>query len=96
MKKTIIHVAPFPIQNMGKGKGRVSTYLPLKGLVKNGYDNIYITNSPYASQDDSEPGIEVVKINDPFTKTSFAYTRLYLVFFYYPIILFILFNCFLY
>lgn len=86
-RKTIIHVAPFPIQNMGKGKGRVSTYLPLKGLVKNGYDNIFITNSPYASKDDSEPGIEVVKIKDPFTKTSFAYTRLYLVLFYYPIIL---------
>ena len=85
-KKTIIHIAPFPIQNMGKGKGRISTYLPLKGLVKNGYDNIYITNSPYASQDDSEPGIEVVKINDPFTKTSFAYTRLYMWFIYFPII----------
>lgn len=85
-RKTIIHVAPFPIQNMGKGKGRISTYLPLKGLVKNGYDNIYITNSPYASQDDSEPGIEVVKINDPFTKTSFAYTRLYMWFIYFPII----------
>lgn len=86
MKKTIIHVAPFPIQNMGKGKGRVSTYLPLKGLVKNGYDNIYITNSPYASPNDSEPGIEVVKINDPFTKTSFAYTRLYMLFVYFPVI----------
>lgn len=85
-KKTIIHIAPFPIQNMGKGKGRVSTYLPLQGLVKNGYDNIYITNSPYASPDDSEPGIEVVKINDPFTKTSFAYTRLYMLFIYFPII----------
>lgn len=86
MKKTIIHIAPFPIQNMGKGKGRVSTYLPLKGLVKNGYDNIYITNSPYASPDDSEPGIEVVTIKDPFTKTKFAYSRLYMLFFYYPVI----------
>ena len=86
MKKTIIHVAPFPIQNMGKGKGRVSTYLPLKGLVKNGYDNIYITNSPYASPNDSEQGIEVVKIKDPFTKTNFAYTRLYMWFIYFPII----------
>lgn len=85
-KKTIIHIAPFPIQNMGKGKGRVSTYLPLQGLVKNGYDNIYITNSPYASPDDSEPGIKVVKINDPFTKTGFAYTRLYMLFIYFPII----------
>ncbi len=85
-KKTIIHIAPFPIQSLGKGKGRVSTYLPLQGLVKNGYDNIYITNSPYASPDDSEPGIKVVKINDPFTKTGFAYTRLYMVFIYFPII----------
>lgn len=86
MKKTIIHVAPFPIQNMGKGKGRVSTYLPLKGLVESGYDNIYITNSPYASHEDSEPGITVVKIADPFTKTCFAYTRLYMLLFYFPII----------
>lgn len=85
-KKTIIHIAPFPIQNMGKGKGRVSTYLPLKGLVENGYDNIYITNSPYASPDDSEPGITVVKINDPFTKTNFAYTRVYMWLVYFPII----------
>lgn len=86
MKKTIIHVAPFPIQNMGKGKGRVSTYLPLKGLVESGYDNIYITNSPYASHEDSEPGITVVKIADPFTKTCFAYTRFYMLLFYFPII----------
>ncbi|MBO4965315.1 MAG: glycosyltransferase family 4 protein [Muribaculaceae bacterium] len=71
---------------MGKGKGRVSTYLPLKGLVKNGYDNIYITNSPYASPDDSEPGIEVVTIKDPFTKTKYAYSRLYMLLFYYPVI----------
>ena len=86
MKKTIIHVAPCPIQNMGKGKGRVSTYLPLKGLVESGYDNIYITNSPYASHEDSEPGITVVKIADPFTKTCFAYTRFYMLLFYFPII----------
>ena len=85
-KKTIIHIAPFPIQNMGKGKGLVSTYLPLKGLVNNGYDNIYITNSPYASRDDSEPGIEVIKINDPFVKTGFAYSGLYMLLIYFPLI----------
>lgn len=85
-KKTIIHIAPFPIQNMGKGKGRVSTYLPLKGLVKNGYDNIYITNSPYASRDDSEPGIEVIKINDPFTKYEWAYSKAYMLYFCFPVI----------
>ena len=85
-KKTIIHIAPFPIQNMGKGKGRVSTLLPLRGLVASGYDNIYITNSPYASKEDSEPGIKVIKINDPFTSTNFAYTRLYMLLVYFPII----------
>ena len=85
-KKTIIHVAPFAIWGQGKGKGMPSVYRPIKGLANNGYDNIYITNSPYASPNDSEPGIEVVKINDPFTKTSFAYTRLYLLFIYFPII----------
>lgn len=84
--KTIIHIAPFPIQNMGKGKGRLSTYLLLKGLANNGYDNIYITNSPYASPDDSEPGIKVVKINDPLAKTKFAYKIFYMWLFYFPII----------
>lgn len=85
-RKTIIHVAPTPLWDIGKGKGKVSTYLPIRKLADNGYDNIFITNSPYASPDDSEPGIKVVKISDPFTKTSFAYTRLYVWLFYFPII----------
>ncbi|MBO5233105.1 MAG: glycosyltransferase family 4 protein [Prevotella sp.] len=86
MKKTIIHVAPFALWDSGKGKGRVSTYLPIKGLANNGYDNIYITDSSYASPDDSEQGIQVVKINNPFADTRFSNTKIYLLLFYLPII----------
>lgn len=85
-KKTIIHVAPFAIWDSGKGKGRVSTYIPIKELANNGYDNIYITYSPYASPDDSEQGIQIVKINNPFADTRFSHTKIYLLLFYFPII----------
>lgn len=86
-KKTIIHVAPFAIWDSGKGKGRVSTYLPIKELANNGYDNIYITDSSYVSpDDDSEQGIKVIKINTPFAYTRFSGTKIYLLFFYIPII----------
>lgn len=86
-KKTIIHVAPFALWDSGKGKGRVSTYIPIKELANNGYDNIYITYSSYASpDDDSEQGIQVVKINKPFADTRFSHTKIYLLLFYFPII----------
>lgn len=87
MKKTIIHVAPHAIWIRGKGKGMPSVYRPIKGLANNGYDNIYITDSSYASpDDDSEHGIKVVKINNPFAYTRFSGTKIYLLFFYIPII----------
>ena len=80
-KKTIIHVAPFALWDSGKGKGRVSTYIPIKELANNGYDNIYITYSSYASpDDDSEQGIQVVKINKPFADTRFSYKNLSVAF----------------
>lgn len=86
-KKTIIHVAPFAIWGRGKGKGMPSVYRPIKGLANNGYDNIYITDSSYASpDDDSEQGIKVIKINNPFAYTRFSGTKIYLLFFYIPII----------
>ena len=86
-KKTIIHVAPFAIWTRGKGIGIPSVYRPIKGLANNGYDNIYITDSSYASpDDDSEQGIKVVKINNPFAYTRFSGTKIYLLFFYIPII----------
>lgn len=86
-KKTIIHIAPFAIWPFGKGKGIPSVYRPIKGLADNGYDNIYLTDSSYASPDgDSEQGITVIKINNPFAYTRFSGTKLYLLFFYYPII----------
>lgn len=86
-KETIIHVAPHAIWIRGKGKGMPSVYRPIKGLAKNGYDNIYITDSSYARpDDDSEQGIKVIKINNPFAYTRFSGTRIYMLFFYLPII----------
>lgn len=85
-KKTIIHVAPFALWDSGKGKGRVSTYIPIKELANNGYDNIYITYSLHANPNDSEQGIRVVKINNPFADTRFSHTKIYLLLFYFPII----------
>lgn len=87
MKKTIIHIAPHAIWTRGKGKGMPSVYRPIKGLANNGYDNIYITDSSYASpDDDSEQGIKVIKINNPFAYTRFSGTKIYLLLFYIPII----------
>ncbi len=87
MKKTIIHVAPFALWPFGKGKGIPTVYHPIKGLSKNVYDNIYITDSSYASPEgDSEQGITVIKINNPFAYTKFSGTKLYRLLFYYPII----------
>lgn len=86
-KKTIIHIAPFAIWIRGKGKYMSSIYRPIRGLADNGYDNIYITDSSYADQDDdSEPGITIVKINNPLAYTSFTNTRAYRLLFYFPII----------
>ena len=86
-KKTIIHVAPFAIWGRGKGKGMPSVYRPIKGLANKGYDNIYITDSSYASpDDDSEQGIKIIKVNNPFAYTRFSGTKIYLLFFYIPII----------
>jgi len=86
-RKTIIHVAPHALWNLGKGKGMPSVYRPIKGLANNGYDNIYITDSSYANpEDDSEQGIKVVKINNPFSYTQFSGTRTYRLLVYYPII----------
>lgn len=86
-RKTIIHVAPHALWNLGKGKGMPSVYRPIKGLANNGYDNIYITDSSYANpESDSEQGIKVIRIKNPFAYTKFSSTKIYLLFFYYPII----------
>ena len=86
-KKTIIHVAPFTIWTREKGKGKPSIYRPIKGLANNGYDNIFITDSPYANPEvDSEPGIKVMKINKPFAYTKFSRTKTYMMLIYFPII----------
>lgn len=86
-KKTIIHVAPFAIWTHGKGKGMPSVYRSINGLANNGYDNIYITDSSYASpENDSEPGIKVIRIKNPFAYTKFSWTRIFRRLIYFPII----------
>ena len=59
-----------------------SVYRPIKGLADNGYDNIYITDSSYANPDvDSEPGIKVIRIKNPFAYTKFSGTKIYRLFY---------------
>ena len=87
-KKTIIHVSLFSIWTLGKGKGIPSVYRPIKGLADNGYDNIYITQSSYANpEDDSEPGIKVVKINFPLASyTKSFWSKIFRQLIYFPVI----------
>lgn len=64
-KKTIIHLSTMALWDISKGKGRVSTILPLKGAVSAGYNVIYFTSSPIQAEG-LEEGIVIKKINASF------------------------------
>ena len=36
-KKTILHMSSLGIWDINKGAGRVSTYLPIMGMIKDGF-----------------------------------------------------------
>ena len=40
----ILNLSSLSLWDLGKGKGRVSTYLPIKGFVDRGHNVYYITN----------------------------------------------------
>lgn len=76
----ILSLSPLPLWDLGKGKGRVSTYLPIKGFVDRGHKAIYISDSTMQESGIFD-GIRVHKI-----KTPFANKRVYLRVITYPII----------
>ncbi len=56
-----MHIANTPIWDMGKGKGRISTYLPLKTFCDRGHGVWYLTDSK-KHEDGNLDGINIKKI----------------------------------
>ena len=63
-KDTILHLSTLAIWDLGKGSGRVSTFLPLKGQVKAGYNVKYITSNQNEKSGNNS-GIDIKKIYVP-------------------------------
>lgn len=82
----ILNLSSLSLWDLGKGKGRVSTYLPIKGFIDRGHNVFYITNSVSQQAGDFE-GITVVK-----AKTVLTNKRPFLDIMVYPFTL----LCFLY
>ncbi len=82
----ILNLSTFSFWNLGPGKGRVSTYLPLKGFIGRGHNVYYISDSRVQESGMFE-NINVNKI-----KTPFVGKRIYLRVLFYPVIC----MCFLY
>lgn len=59
-KQNTLHFSTLNIWDLGKNKGRVSTYLPLKGLVENNFNVIYISDHK-AVENELYDGIAVRK-----------------------------------
>lgn len=77
----ILNLSSLPLWDLGKGKGRVSTFLPIKGFVDKGHKVHYISDSIM-----QESGIfDDISVNR--IKTPFAGKRIYLRIIAYPIIL---------
>lgn len=82
----ILNLSSLSLWDLGKGKGRVSTYLPIKGFVDRGHNVFYITNSVSQQAGDFE-GITVLK-----AKTVLTNRRPFLDIMVYPFTV----LCFLY
>jgi len=65
----ILNLAPFNVWDLGYGKGRVSTYLPLKGLADAGHRVWWLTSLDEVSEGDDSSlegdGIKVVRFRVP-------------------------------
>lgn len=77
-----LHLSSLAVWDLKGGKGRVSTYLPLKGMVDNGCRVVFLTSNLNATTGDID-GIEVIKIWCPFRNSSvliqfLAYPIIYL------------------
>jgi glycosyltransferase involved in cell wall biosynthesis len=66
----ILNLAPFNVWDLGYGKGRVSTYLPLRGLVDRGHKVWWLTSAEQVAEGDDarlkRDGIEVLRFKVPF------------------------------
>lgn len=82
----ILNLSSLSLWDLGKGKGRVSTYLPIKGFVDRGHNVYYITNH-VSQQAGCFDGITVIK-----AKTILTNKRQFLDIIVYPFTL----LCFLY
>lgn len=60
----ILNLSTLPLWDIDKGKGRVSTYLPIKGFVDKGHTITYITNNSAQKEGDFE-GIHTKQITTP-------------------------------
>lgn len=82
----ILHLSVFALWDLGKGKGRASTYLPIKGMVDAGYNVVYLTNNNDQPSENCD-GICVKHISTPFSDS-----RVFVQFLFWPIttLLFIL------
>jgi len=65
----ILNLAPFNVWDLGYGKGRASTYLPLKGLADAGHRVWWLTSLKEVQEGDDrrlkQDGIEVVRFGVP-------------------------------
>ena len=64
----ILHLSSLALWDLGHGKGRVSSYLPIKGFVDKGHSTYFITNNPTAKSGNID-GIVVKKIKIPYSNT---------------------------
>ena len=71
----ILHLSSLSLWDLGHGKGRVSTYLPIKGFVDKGHNAYFITNNPN-QKSESVDGIVIKKIGT-FGSRSFLKVILY-------------------
>ena len=81
-KKTILHMSSLGIWDINKGAGRVSTYLPIMGMIKDGFNMSFLSSSNNV-QDGMMENMKLRHIDVPF-----RYCRLWLQFIFYPIIAF--------
>lgn len=80
LNKYVLHLSTMALWDLGKGKGRASTYLPLKGMVDAGYKVLFLT-SCNTQQSCVEAGIDVRHISVPINGT-----RIYIQLFLFPLI----------
>lgn len=78
-KKTILHMSSLGIWDINKGAGRVSTYLPIMGMIKDGFGMSFLSSSNNV-QNGMMENMKLTRIHVPFTNC-----RSFFQFLLYPI-----------